>query len=307
MSVAGRVADDVGVGGRRSGDLADGAASGTTSIAGRAGGIADNLDDVADDIPTRAAAHPAGPAIPPTLADPPSPPRLPESPGGRVPSHPCLTCPTRLRSSERLQRLTPQRRQAVPHMRRRAGRCCASDGCSADRRIPRAARAGSGRCAVRSSSIRADAIRQLGANQLGTHSLKPCAGSNAGRSATCACVSSARRGSESAASIRDQKDRLFHMPPAAEAIKLVTAGAAATRDVVMRGFLTPRRIGRRTTWHVGDGDAVRKASDVFPDASDYGDLTQEQFTREFISEEIFDIPMRMTPPSPMQYWEPFKL
>jgi hypothetical protein len=82
--------------------VVDNAITDTTSIAGRAGAIADNLDDVGDTIPTSATPHPTGPAIPPSLAEPPSAPRVPESPapllregsGDRSPAPPHASTPT---------------------------------------------------------------------------------------------------------------------------------------------------------------------------------------------------------------------
>lgn len=74
---AGEAADAAGPGVRAAG-VVDDAVTETSAIAGRAGSIADNLDDIGDTIPPGATGVPSGPGVPSSLAEPPSAPRVPE-------------------------------------------------------------------------------------------------------------------------------------------------------------------------------------------------------------------------------------
>jgi hypothetical protein len=71
--------------GVRAAGALDNAVTDTSAIAGRAGSIADKLDNLADNIPKGATPNASGPAVPPSLTEPPSAPRVPETPGSRVP------------------------------------------------------------------------------------------------------------------------------------------------------------------------------------------------------------------------------
>lgn len=70
----------------RAAGVLDNAAADTSAIAGRAGSISEKLDNLGNNIPKVEA--PSGPAIPPSLTESPSAPRVPEAPGPRVPDAP---------------------------------------------------------------------------------------------------------------------------------------------------------------------------------------------------------------------------
>jgi hypothetical protein len=74
--------------GVRAAGALDNAVTDASAIAGRAGSISDKLDNLGDNIPKGATPNASGPSVPPSLAEPPSAPRVPETAGSRVPDAP---------------------------------------------------------------------------------------------------------------------------------------------------------------------------------------------------------------------------
>ena len=275
----------------RAAGVLDNAAADTSAIAGRAEKISESLDHLGDNIPK--VDTPSGPAVPRDLVEPPNAPRVPEVPGPRVPDAPTPHDPG----------------SPVPHVSDSApvDRSPTAPHSSTPTSTPTHADAGPGDApptstppigAVPESRVPASVEAPSAPHQ---STPAPAAPATAGHAPEPASVAAHAPSSPPAIHAPEAAPNTSHAPssaaPEASPASHVESPSSGT-DGGHSPDNAPPHQPHDPAGHDGDGGSdghagggdhdhgdghhpPRTGADAFPDAHDYGDLTEEQVDHEF--------------------------